>query len=165
MTLTSCVENSKSVGTINHEKIGEQELRSELINLPKTYSIGAKPDSFSFKSDNTAVVVVVDMQNDFGTKGGLFDHLDIDISEIQKVVEPTKKVIHASRDAGIPIIYFKMGYKSNLSDLGSENSVNRTRKPYVGDTVIARNGQISRIQIQDTWNTDIIDALKPKKKI
>ncbi len=163
MTLTSCVENSKSGDAIKHEKVEEQELRSELIEFTKTYSIGAKPDPVSFKSDNTAVVVV-DMQNDFGTKGGLLDYLDINISEIQKVVEPTKKVIDVSRNAGIPIIYFKMGYKSNLSDLGSENSVNRTRKPYVGDTVIAPNGQISRIQIQDTWNTDIIDALKPKKK-
>lgn len=135
--------------------------REDVNDSSITYSIGAKPDSISFTSGNTAVVVV-DMQNDFGSEGGLFDFLDIDISGIENVVEPSKKVIDASRDVGIPIIYFKMGYKADLSDLGSKNSVNRTRKPFVGDTVIAPNGQISRIQIQDTWNTEIIDALKPE---
>ncbi|WP_298237523.1 cysteine hydrolase [uncultured Algibacter sp.] len=158
VVLTSCEENSKLSKDVNHQI--EKESKSELNKFSTTYSIGAKPDSISFMANNTAVIVV-DMQNDFGSKGGLLDFLSIDISEVQKVVEPTKKVINASRKAEIPIIYFKMGYKADLSDLGSENSINRIRKPYVGDTIIAPNGEISRIQIQDTWNTDIIDALKP----
>lgn len=160
MILISCVDKSREVA--NHVKNIEKVLKSDLNSSNITYSIKANPDSITFNSNNTAVIVV-DMQNDFGSEGGFFDFLDIDISEIQKVVEPTKNVIDASRYAGIPIIYFKMGYKADLSDLGGENSVNRTRKPYVGDTIKAPNGELSRIQIQDTWNTDIIDALKPEK--
>ena len=50
-------------------------------------------------------VVVVDMQNDFGSKGGLFDRAGLDISMIQKAVGPTARVLASARDAGIKVIY------------------------------------------------------------
>jgi ureidoacrylate peracid hydrolase len=40
----------------------------------------------------STAVIVVDMQNDFGSKGGMFDRAGIDISGIQKAVGPTAEV-------------------------------------------------------------------------
>ena len=74
-----------------------------------------------------SAVIVVDMQNDFGSKGGMFDRAGIDISGIQKAVSPTVKVLAAARKMGMKIVYLKMGYKPDLSDLGAPNSVNRVR--------------------------------------
>src|SRR4029450_11752802 len=74
-----------------------------------------------------AAVIVVDMQNDFGAKGGMFDRAGIDISGIQKAVAPTARVLAAARRAGIRIILLKMGYRPDLSDLGAHDSVNRAR--------------------------------------
>ena len=65
------------------------------------------------------------------TKGGMFDCAGIDISGIQKAVGPTVKVLAAARKIGMKIVYLKMGYKPDLSDLGPPNSVNRVRHPVV----------------------------------
>jgi ureidoacrylate peracid hydrolase len=106
----------------------------------------------------------VDLQNDFGSKGGMFDRAGIDIGGIQKVVAPTAAAIAAARRAGIGIIYLKMGYHSDLSDLGAPDSVNRARhmRLGVGTTIKAPDGRDSRILVRDTWNTDIVTALTPE---
>ena len=70
----------------------------------------------------TNALLVIDMQNDFGTKGGIFDRAGIDISQIQKVVAPTARVIAASRKAGMKVIYLKMGFRPDLSDAGPPDS-------------------------------------------
>jgi nicotinamidase-related amidase len=87
-------------------------------------------------------VIVVDMQNDFASKGGMFDRAGIDISGIQEAVDPTAKVLAAARKLGIKIIYLKMGYKPELSDLGAPNSVNRVRhlRLGVGEKITAPDG-------------------------
>jgi ureidoacrylate peracid hydrolase len=54
-------------------------------------------------------VIVVDMQNDFGSKGGMFDRAGIDTSGIQEAVGPTANVLAAARSLGIKIIYLRWG--------------------------------------------------------
>lgn len=123
----------------------------------------AKPDPIAINTAKTAVIVV-DMQNDFGTKGGMFDRAGIDISGIQKAVAPTARVLASARQAGIKIVYLKMGYRPDLSDLGAPDSVNRVRHQRlgVGTAIDAPDGRKSRILIRDTWNTDIVPELKPE---
>lgn len=77
----------------------------------------SRPDSISFDIASTAVIVI-DMQNDFGTKGGMFDRAGIDISNIQKVVSPVGNVLKAARKRGLKIVYLKMAFMPDLSDLG-----------------------------------------------
>lgn len=132
--------------------------KSRLIN------IDAKPARIAIDTAKTAVIVV-DMENDFGSKGGMFDLAGIDISMIQKAVGPTAKVLAAARNAEIKVVYLKMGFHPDLSDLGAPDSVNRTRHlqiMHVGKTVQAPDGRASRILIRDTWNTDILPQLKPQ---
>ena len=76
--------------------------------------------------------IVVDMQNDFGTEGGMFDHAGIDISGIQRAVYPTSNVLDLARKAGIKVVYLKMAYRPDLSDLGAPDSVNRARHLRIG---------------------------------
>jgi ureidoacrylate peracid hydrolase len=124
--------------------------------------IDAKPDPITIDIARTAVIVV-DMQNDFGSKGGMFDRAGIDISGIQKAVGPTAKVLASAREAGIKIVYLKMAFRPDLSDLGAPDSVNRVRHLQfgVGKTIRAPDGRESRILIRDTWDTDILPELKP----
>lgn len=125
--------------------------------------LDAKPEPISLDSTKT-VLIVVDMQNDFGAKGGMFDRAGIDISGIQSAIEPTATVLTAARKAGIKIIYLKMGYQADLSDLGAPDSVNRMRhlRLGVGEKVKLPNGSEGRILVRDTWNTDIVPELTPK---
>src|SRR6266704_4955377 len=126
-------------------------------------TIEGKPQPITIEIPKTAVIVV-DMQNDFGSKGGMFDRAGLDISMIQGVVGPTVKVLTSARQAGAKIVYLKMGFRPDLADLGVSDSPNRVRhlRLGVGKTVRAPNGTESRILIRDTWNTDILSELKPR---
>jgi ureidoacrylate peracid hydrolase len=133
------------------------EPKSELVTL------AAKPEPIAIDPPRTAVIVV-DMENDFAAKGGMFDRAGLDISGAQKAIGPTAKVLVTARQAGMKIVYLKMGYRDDLSDLGAPDSVNRTRhlRLGVGQKIRAPDGRESRILIRDTWDTDIVPELKPQ---
>jgi len=125
--------------------------------------LDAQPEPITIDPERTALLVV-DMQNDFGAKGGIFDLAGIDISLIQKVVAPTARVIAAARKAGMKVIYLKMGFRPDLSDAGPPDSPNWIKHAvmHVGEAVRAPDGTESRILIRDTWNTEIVSELKPR---
>jgi ureidoacrylate peracid hydrolase len=125
--------------------------------------IEAKPQPITIEIPKTAVIVV-DMQNDFGSKGGMFDRAGLDISMIRNAVPPISRVLESARQSGIAIIYLKMGFRPDLSDLGDFESPNRTRHLHfgVGQKMSAPDGTEGRFLVRDTWNTDIISELKPK---
>ncbi len=126
-------------------------------------TIEARPTSVEFDLARTAVVVI-DMQNDFGSPGGMFDRAGIDISGIQAAVPPTANVIAAARAAGIRVVYIKMEHRPDLSDAGPVDAPHWIKHlPLsVGQTVVNSNEEEGRILIQGTWNTEIVDDLKPQ---
>jgi ureidoacrylate peracid hydrolase len=128
-------------------------------------TVDARPEAVAISPASTAVIVV-DMENDFASNGGMFDRAGIDISGAQKAIAPTAKVLTAARAASMKIIYLRMAYQPDLSDLGAPDSVNRTRhlKLGVGQTIRAPDGRDSRILIRDTWDTDIVKELKPQAR-
>lgn len=134
----------------------------QIIGSVRPVAIDARPNPTAIEPGASAVIVV-DMQNDFGAAGGMFDLAGINITGIQAAVAPTARVLTAARAAGIKIIYLKMGFQPDLSDLGAPDSVNRMRHMLlnVGKKVLAPDGRESRILIRDTWNTDILPDLTP----
>jgi len=162
LLLASCKDNTANKSNGNTDSTVRAKSSTEKNETQKNIQIKAKPDSIAIDGSKTAVIVV-DMENDFGAKGGWFDQAGVNISMIQKVINPTAKVLAAARQAGIKIIYLKMGYHSDLTDLGNEGSPNRVRHllAHVGDTITAPNGSKSRILIRGNWGTDIISELKP----
>jgi ureidoacrylate peracid hydrolase len=126
-------------------------------------TLDAKPEPITIDAATTAVIVI-DMQNDFGAKGGLFDRAGLDISMIQRAVAPTAEVLAAARNAGLKVIYLNMGFRPDLSDLGTPDSPNRVRHLMfgVGKTLQAPDGTESRFLIRDTWNTAVVSELTPE---
>jgi ureidoacrylate peracid hydrolase len=155
----ACNDNKRTDTTsVRENALGKKTLPGDIIYLT------ARPDSISVDVASTAIIVV-DMQNDFGAKGGMFDKAGIDISVIQQVINPISNVLNSARKRGIKIIYLKMGFKQDLSDVGGleyPTRVKRLKRMHIGDTVIAPDGSISRILVHNTWNTDIIPQLKPQ---
>ena len=125
--------------------------------------LDAQPGQIEIDTARTAVIVV-DMQNDFGAQGGLFDNAGVDISMIQTAVGPTAHVLAAARQSGMQIIYLKMAFRADLSDLGAADAPNRMRHVQfgVGESMRAPNGTEGRFLIRDTWNTDIVAELAPQ---
>jgi ureidoacrylate peracid hydrolase len=137
--------------------------KTSSVRAKRSVTIPAEPGPIGIDTAQTAVLVV-DMQNDFGAKGGMFDLAGINISGIRAAIEPTSHVLAAARSIGLPIVYLKMGFLPNLSDMGIADSVNRVRHlqiMHVGKSVRAPDGRESRILIRDTWNTEILPELAP----
>jgi ureidoacrylate peracid hydrolase len=126
-------------------------------------TIDAKPEPMSIDPARTAVIVV-DMQNDFGTEGGMFARAGIDIAPIRKAIEPTKAVLTAARRAGVNVVYLKMEFHPDLSNAGPPESPNwiKHQPLRVGERVTAPDGTQSRILVRDTWNTEILSELRPE---
>lgn len=125
--------------------------------------VDAKPDALAIKPEQSAVIVV-DMQNDFGSDGGMFALAGIDISGIRKAIAPTARVLAAARRAGIRIVYLKMGFRPDLSDAGRLDGPNRIKIGgcRLGEAITAPDGTAGRILIRDTWNTEIVPELAPE---
>jgi ureidoacrylate peracid hydrolase len=125
--------------------------------------VEAKPEALAINPAQSAVVVV-DMQNDFGSKDGMFALAGIDISGIRSAIAPTARVLASARRAGITIVYLKMGFQPDLSDAGYPDAPNwiKHRPLRVGEATTAPDGTASRILIRDTWNTEIVQELAPE---
>ena len=117
-----------------------------------TLELQAVPAAVQIDPAHTALIVV-DMQNAFGSAGGMFDKAGVPIGSIQAAVAPTVRAVEAARHAGMHIVYLKMGFLSDLSDLGAEDVPNGFLFLHLG----VKDGVLER----DTWGTDILDELKP----
>jgi len=112
-------------------------------------TVEARPNSVAFDPRHTAVLVI-DMQNDFASPGGMFGRAGIDITGITAAAAATRPVLQAAREAGVPVVYLKMEHAPDLSDLGPAEGPHwiKHRPLRVGD--------------RGTWNTKIVDELAPE---
>jgi len=126
-------------------------------------SITAAPEPLTIDPKETAVIVV-DMQNDFLSEGGMFARAGADIAPGRTTIEPTARVLEAARRAGMKVIYLKMEFQTDLSDAGNEDAPNLIRHLAfgVGQAVSAPDGTNSRVLIKDTWNTEVVPELAPQ---
>lgn len=128
----------------------------------RVVTIQAKPAAIRVDLAKTAVLVV-DMQNDFGAKGGMFDRAGVDLSVIRQAVTPTVRVLAGARAIGLPVVYLITAHRPDLADLGREGSRwwQMCQRLKVGAGIVAPNGEPSRILIEGTWNTEILPELTP----
>lgn len=123
-------------------------------------AIPAKPEPVQIDIARTAIVVV-DMQNSFASKGGMFDIVGQDVSGAKSVIQAIKKVTDAGRAAGIKVIYLNMTYQPDMSDSGGPGSPNWHKE--FGLVAMNKNAKFKgKFLISGTWDAAVVDELKPK---
>jgi ureidoacrylate peracid hydrolase len=127
-----------------------RRVRAEM-SPTKTITITAKPQDYSFAPSATAVIAI-DLQNDFGAKGGYVDSFEVPLEGTRATIRPIARVLDAARAASIPIVYTKMEFKRDLSNVGGPDSPNRERLGLGGGDFL----------IENTWNTEIVPELAPR---
>ena len=154
---SGCAQEPTS-GALSAVSMGADAMRS-----PTQVVVDAKPEALAIVPAQSAAIVV-DMQNDFGSDGGMFAMAGIDISGIRKAIAPTARVLAAARRAGISVVYLKMAFRPDFSDVGGPGVPNwiKHRPLRVGEATTAPDGTASRILIRDTWNTEIVPELAPE---
>ncbi|UCD09376.1 MAG: isochorismatase family protein [Dehalococcoidales bacterium] len=118
-------------------------------------TIQAEPEPIEIDLNRTAVFVV-DMQNAFVSKGGMFDLSGKEMEYIQKTVKPNQEIIKAARDKGVKVVYAVHRITADRKETGpmSRFSLNPSRM----NNPEIRRGSI----VEGTWGTEIIDELKPR---
>ncbi len=71
--------------------------------ISKILQVDARPEAVAVDFSETALLIV-DMQNDFGTKGGMFDRIGVDLSSIRDTIEPTMRILDSARLLGLPVM-------------------------------------------------------------
>lgn len=79
------------------------------------FEVPAKPYSFTFTDEGTALVVI-DMQHDFCTEGGYASAYGRDVAHTRAVIPAIQRTIRQARDIGLPVIYTREGHRPDLSD-------------------------------------------------
>lgn len=124
--------------------------------------VAARPNTVVCELDSVAVIVV-DMQHDFASDGGMFERAGIDVAAIRGIVPVIAGIVAAARRANVPICYLRMGFAPDCSDAGAPDGPTWTKHLPLGAgaTVIAPDGSSSRVLIRGTWNTAIVEDLAP----
>jgi ureidoacrylate peracid hydrolase len=124
-------------------------------------TIEAEPQPILVDLTRTALLVV-DMQNAFVNRGGYFDLVGLDITPIQRIIEPCRKIINAAHATGIRIIYLQMGCSQDLSDRGSPDAPSSV-KSRVLSMMKEHPEWKDNFYIYGTWGAEIIEELKPRE--
>jgi ureidoacrylate peracid hydrolase len=119
----------------------------------------ARPEAIELDL-KSAAVVVVDMQNAFAAKGGVFDLAGVDISQAAQVIGVIRRILQGAREAGMQVVYLQMGYREDLSDSGGPNSPNWHKELAL---ILMRNRSElhGKLLTEGTWDFAIVDELKP----
>jgi ureidoacrylate peracid hydrolase len=119
----------------------------------------ARPEPLDLDLAQTALIIV-DMQNGFATKGGLFDLAGFDISRAPAVIETNRRLLAAARRSGLKVVHLQMTIKPDLSNAGGPSSPNH-HKELALVMMRARPELAGTLLIEDTWDWRIVDALAP----
>ena len=120
----------------------------------------AKPEPLDIDLERTAIVVV-DMQNSFVSKGGMFDLAGFDISGSAPVIEVNRRLLAASRKAGVKVVYLMMAFKPDLSDAGDPSSP-AYHKELALRMMRDRPDLAGKLLVDDTWDAAIVEELAPQ---
>ena len=116
-----------------------------------------KADPYPFEFDpTTTALVIIDMQRDFVEPGGFGETLGNDVSLLQSVVPPLKKVLATAREIGMTVIHTREGHVPDLSDCPPAKLTRGEPSLRIGDP-----GPKGRILIRGEYGHDIIDDLAP----
>ena len=99
-------------------------------------------------------LIVVDVQNGFASEGGSYHQMGMDISKYQDVIPRIANLISLCRQFNIPIFYTQAIREASGIDLLTHfhNILPKSREERINKKPIC---------IKDTWDADIVDAIKP----
>ncbi len=83
---------------------------------PRPLSIAAAPQNIVIDLNRTGMIVV-DMQNDFCTRGGWLDHIGVDVGPARRPIGPLQSLLPVLRGHGIPIVWLNWGNRPDRLNL------------------------------------------------
>ena len=107
-----------------------------------------------------SALVVIDMQNAFASKGGMFDLSGMDISGAREVISVLREIIPAAREAGVQVVHVKMEYDAQLANSGGPDSPN-WHKELALVLMRKRPDLKGKVLTAGQWDAEIVEELTP----
>lgn len=125
-----------------------------MITLP------TRPSSIDIDLERSAIIVV-DMQNAFATKGGMFDLSGLDISAASQVIQVLREILNQARASGMQVVYLQMGYSADLSTAGGPGSPNSHKE--LALLLMKKRPELKgKVLTEGQWDWEVVDQLKPQ---
>lgn len=121
--------------------------------------IPARPETIRVDLDRT-VLVVMDVQNAFLSKGGYIDLVGFDVSAAPGVIARIGQVVTACRAAGVGAVYFQNGFAPELREAALVTSP-LYYKSNALKYMRANPGFNGKLVTEGTWDYDFVPGLKP----
>lgn len=130
-------------------------------NTPNVVSFDAAPQQLTLDL-NKAALIIVDMQNDFCSKGGWLSHIGGDYEILQRPIKPLQSLLPLLRAEAIPIIWVNWGNREDRSNLSPSvlHVYNQDGLSVGIGEPLPENG--SRVLQKGSWGAAIVDDLEVK---
>lgn len=126
----------------------------------RSVTLQARPAPVTIDLARTAVIVV-DMQNAFVSKGGMFDLAGYDISGAPSAIIKNAELLPVLRSRGVKVVYLKMSYSPDYSDAGGQDSPNWHKE--LGLTLMRdRPEWWGKFVTAGTWDEEIRAEISPQ---
>ncbi len=122
-------------------------------------SIAAEPQSVVIDANRTALVIV-DMQNDFCSKGGYLDYRGIDVTPDRAPIVPLQRLVPVLRAQDVPIVWLNWGVRKDLLNIHPSLLHAHTQDGEGAGLGEAIPGG-AEILVKDSWGAQIVDELNP----
>lgn len=123
-------------------------------------TVAAEPQTITVDIAKSALLIV-DMQNDFCTRGGWLDSRGIDITPNRKPIRPLASLIEAFRADNIPVIWVNWGVRKDLLNISP--SLRHAHNPRGDEPGIAQPvpGTRSEVIAAGSWGAQVVDEINP----
>lgn len=127
---------------------------------PRPMRLAAEPQNLVIDLQRSAIVVI-DMQNDFCTRGGWVDHIGGNYEADRAPIEPLRRLLPALRAAGVPVIWVNWGNRPDLANMPPNQL--HLYKPTGSGTGLGEPLPDGRGNVleKDSWAAAVVDELAP----
>lgn len=127
---------------------------------PRRLPVAAEPQNIVVDAHKSALLIV-DMQNDFCTKGGWMDSQGIDISPNRKPIEPLRQLVAAFRAEALPVVWVNWGVRKDLLNISPSLRHAHNPKGQTFDLCQPVPGTRSEVLREGSWGAEVVDEINP----
>jgi hypothetical protein len=128
---------------------------------PRPMTLASEPQNVRIDLRRTAIVVI-DMQNDFCTKGGWVAHLGGNYEIDRAPIAPLQNLLPALRSAGVPVVWVNWGNRPDLANM-PPNQLHLYKPTGTGIGLgepLPEHG--AHVLEKDSWAAAVVDELAPE---
>lgn len=146
--------NPKNYWQVSSDRVELQRIRKK----PNLVTLSTAPRKITFDLQHTAIIVI-DMQNDFCSKGGWLDYIGVETQLLHNPIDKLNTLLPELRKAMVPVIWVNWGNREDRLNLSPSvlHVYNATGEGVGIGEPLPNNG--SHVLEKGSWGASLVDEL------